>query len=304
MNSSGRTYIFWVSCLILATVLQLVAGNFPYYFFKFPLNVIVSALWIYGIWILYKDYGKSGVSRLLLSPASTYFTISSLICGALVIGLFPQLSAAEAESRTGFLARLGVYDFMSSWIFVGILFMLLTHLGMITVRAFFRRKRHRWRFILNHAGIWLAVWGGFMGSSDLQNIRIPVFTDEANSIAYTMDGETVYLDYSLRLKDFEAEHYENGMPRSYEATVSIIEGDDVSDVLLRVNHPYQKGLGEDVYLTGYDTSGNTPGYCVIQIVRQPWKYVQLLGIIMALAGAVGMFIGGPHKIKEEDDQLG
>lgn len=303
MNLS-RTKLFWISYFVVAVILQIIAGNFPFSFFKFPLNLILAILWIYGMWILYKDNKNYGISRIIMSSSATFITIVGVIIGSLVIGLFPQLSATDAESRAGILARLGVYNFMSSWVFVSILFALLTNLGMITIRAYFLRKKHRWRFLMNHVGLWLLLGGGFIGSSDLQTLRIPVFANEENNVSFSLEGEKVYLGYDLKLKDFESEHYENGTPRKFQATVSIIEGDNVKDVKLMVNHPYQKNIGEDIYLTGYDTTKESPEYCIVQIVKQPWKYVQLSGILMALIGAAGMFIGGPQKIMNKDDKLG
>ena len=63
--------------------------------------------------------------------------------------------------------------------------------------------------------------------------------------------------------------------------------------MLRVNHPYQIRFGEDLYLSGYDTVSQE--YCILQIVREPWRYVTLAGIIMILAGALLLFIGGPKS---------
>lgn len=295
MNFLRTEHIFWILYFVITAIIQFAVGNFPFYFFKFPLNLVLVLLWIYGMWVLYKDYHKKRFTQFLMSRSATFVTIAGVIIGSLVIGLFPQLSAIDAEARSGLLARLGVYNFMSSWIFVGILFALLTNLGMVTIKSYFVRKTHKWRFIMNHVGLWLALGGGFIGSSDFQTLRIPVFFDEETSTSYSVEGEKVYLDYDLRLKNFESELYENGMPKSFEAIVSIIDNDNVSDVKLMVNHPYQKSFGEDIYLTGYDTENATPRYCILQIVKQPWKYVQLVGIIMALIGAVGMFVGGPHK---------
>ena len=96
-----------------------------------------------------------------------------------------------------------------------------------------------------------------------------------------MEGKHFYLDYDLQLTGFDADYYQNGMPKSYVAE--------------EVNHPYEYKFGEDIYLVSYDTRSDKPQYCVLQIVRQPWKYIQLIGIIMTIAGAVGMFIGGPQK---------
>lgn len=207
------------------------------------------------------------------------------------------MSAVDAENESGLLGRLGFYNFMSSWIFVSILFILLSHLAAITIRGFKSRKKKRWRFLLNHAGVWIALFGGFMGSSDIVTARIPVFFESENNEAQTMEGQHFYLDYNMQLIDFNVEHYQNGMPKSYVAEVKISdrENGNSSQVSLEVNHPYEYNLGEDIYLVSYDTRSDKPQYCILQIVRQPWKYVQLIGIIMTIAGAIGMFIGGPQK---------
>ena len=71
--------------------------------------------------------------------------------------------------------------------------------------------------------------------------------------------------------------------------------------LLEVNHPYAYRLGEDIYLTGYDvTKDNESEYCILQVVKQPWKYIIVAGILMMLAGAILLFINGPKT----DDKLG
>ena len=53
---------------------------------------------------------------------------------------------------------------------------------------------------------------------------------------------------------------------------------------------YSMRLGEEVYLTSVSDSG-----CVLQIVREPWRYFALAGILMLLAGAFMLFIKGPQR---------
>ena len=57
---------------------------------------------------------------------------------------------------------------------------------------------------------------------------------------------------------------------------------------LAVNSPHTVSLGEDIYLMSYhlNSQGTDVVDCVIQIVREPWKYVTLMGIIMLLLGVV------------------
>lgn len=183
---------------------------------------------------------------------------------------------------------------MTSWIFIAILFLLLSNLAMVVIHTFYHRVPTKKRFLLNHLGLWLALFAGFFGSSDVQTLQIPLYAGQPGREAYNMDGKAYYLDYELELYSFNTEYYPNGMPSRFAADVRIGE----QRTTLEVNHPHNYRLGEDIYLTGYDTRnvGNTR-YCILQIVRQPWKYVIVTGILMMLAGAVLLFIDGPKKAK-------
>lgn len=291
-----NTYLILSYPVMASVIIQYFAGNFPYHFFEFPLNIILGMIWIYLIYILLKDKDNN-ISKIIVSPKTTAFSLFLFVCGTLIIGLFPQLSPSDALHGNGVLVRLGFYNFMSSWIFVSILFILLSHLAAITIRGFKTRKNKRWRFLLNHAGVWLALFGGLMGSSDIVTARIPVFFDKENNEGITMEGKHIYFDYNIQLSDFNAEYYQNGIPKSYVAEINVSDRKTgkSSSVNLEVNHPYEYKLGEDIYLVSYDTRSDKPQYCILQIVRQPWKYIQLIGIIMTMAGAVGMFIGGPQN---------
>ena len=115
-----------------------------------------------------------------------------------------------------------------------------------------------------------------VGSAEEQTLRIPVFRDRPNNEAVTEEGVTVLLPKELQLNDFTVEHYPNGTPRHFFAEISI----DGKPARLEVNHPYAVSWGEDYYLTSYDMQSGRPQYCVVEIVREPLKYLMLAGIIM------------------------
>lgn len=286
-------YVYVTGYFVLAAIIQLLTGNFPLPFMAFPLNIVFAVIWLFLLWRLYKEGKKMSFTRFLLSPGTCILSILLFIAGCLVIGLFPQLSEAEASVRTGILASLGCYNFMTSWVFIAVLFLLLSNLAMITFHAYYNRKNVRGRFLLNHVGLWLALFAGFFGSSDTQVLRIPLYKGEPAREAYDMNGVSYHLDYEMELRSFSVEYYSNGRPSRFAADVRL--GDE--EAILEVNHPYSYRLGEDVYLTGYDmASGNNSNYCILQVVLQPWKYVTVAGILMMLAGAVLLFINGPRKV--------
>ena len=285
-------YVYVTGYLAVAAIIQLFTGNFPLTFMSFPLNIVFAVIWLFILWRLYKESAHSRFTRFLLSPQTSILSIVLFIAASLVIGLFPQLSDAEAVMRSGVLASLGCYNFMTSWIFIAILFLLLSNLAMITFHAAYHRKNARWRFLLNHVGLWLALFAGFFGSSDTQVLRIPLYKGEPAREAFDMNGASYYLDYEMELRSFSVEYYSNGRPSRFAADVRL--GNE--ETVLEVNHPYSYRLGEDVYLTGYDVAGgNDSKYCILQVVVQPWKYVMVAGILMMLAGAVLLLINGPRK---------
>ncbi len=287
------SYLYLIIYLLIAAAVQGLAGNFPLTFFAFPLNVVVAVIWLLFIWRLYHEKLDSGFVRYMVSPHTSVISIILFIAGALVIGLFPQLLPIETAEKSGMAARLGCYDFMTSWIFIAIFFFMLSNLALVIINVVYTRKKTQWRFLLNHCGLWLALFAGFFGSADTQILRIPVYIGEPTSKAYNMDGASQHLDYKIELRSFDIEYYPNGSPSHYEAQVRI--GDD--DAVLQVNHPYSYRWGEDVYLTGYDVAkGKDSSCCILQVVRQPWKYIVVIGICMMLCGAVLLFINGSKRV--------
>ena len=187
-------YVYVAGYILLAAAMQLFTGNFPVSFLAFPLNIIFAAIWLFLLWILYKEYNNLRITRFLGSSKASVLSISLFIGGCLIIGLFPQLSEPEAEMRKGISASLGCYNFMTSWIFISILLLLLSNLAMITIHACRHRKQARWRFILNHTGLWLALFAGFLGSSDTQTLRIPLYKGEPKHEEFDMNAASYYLD--------------------------------------------------------------------------------------------------------------
>ena len=90
---------------------------------------------------------------------------------------------------------------------------------MITFHAYYHRKTARWRFLLNHAGLWLALFAGFFGSSDTRTLRIPLYKGEPAREAFDMNGVSYHLDYEMELRSFSVEYYPNGSPSRFAAEV-------------------------------------------------------------------------------------
>ncbi len=238
-------------------------------FFAFPLNLLLAVLWA-TVWIwLWKNCPDSAPVRFVLSPVATISSLILLLAACLWVGL-------SGERR-----------FVCSLVFVVLLLYLQTVLLLVIVRGWRRSGRIRWRFLLIHAGFLLAVGAGFWGSPDSSEARVKIGPGETVREAAGFDGRRMVLPYEICLEDYIMELSENGKPVHYEAVITI---DGHKPVSITVNHPYGVRFGEDIYLTNVSDSG-----CVLQIVREPWRYFALAGIVMLLAGAFMLFIRGPKR---------
>ena len=150
-------------------------------------------------------------------------------------------------------------------------------------------KRSSWRFVLNHLGLFIALSAGFFGSADESVLRCIVGKGETVTTGFDRYGRERALGHSLCLEEFSIYLRPDGSPRNFESRVTV----DGKITGISVNHPYAAGFGTDVYLVDYDKNSND--VCVFEIVRQPWKYLEWVGIVMMMAGAALMFVQGAAK---------
>lgn len=255
----GAAVLSW----LLESVVQ-----FPIVFFRFPMNIILMALWLYGVVELYCRGAQSVVARYLLSVSATVTSIFVLAVGCIVMGL-------QRRPAT------------DSYLFLMAILFALTQLTMVTLRGWRNSSGVRWLFLLCHAGLLMVLAAGFWGAPDKDVMRMRVTAEPSREMLYE-NGSRGVVDYTLALKDLRVEYYSNGTPSSYEADVEVAD----RVVTLSVNHPYRVSMGEHIYLTSVDEKGST---CIVQLVRQPWQKVTLAGIVMLIAGAVLMFLRGPRR---------
>lgn len=274
-------YIVLVIYLVISLALQLFLGDFPVYIMSFPLNLILPLLWFGLMFNLWKKHPKSLFVRYMLSPGATFWSIFLFIDACIVIGL-------TGESR-----------YTVSWVFIAILLFLQTVLFFVILRGYrsqtptgARLGEIRWRFLLNHVGLLLAPGAGFWGAPDSVTMRVRAFEGQPVTEAIIPGVGLSGIEHEILLEDFRLERYENGVPSLYEADLTV----NGKKVNLRVNHPYTLSFGETLYLSGYDVkAGEDSDWCVMQIVREPWRYWAFAGVIMMLAGAFMLFIQGPKQ---------
>jgi hypothetical protein len=280
----GMPYIILIIYLAVALALQFLMGNIPFSFLAFPLNMILALIWAGGMIALWRTERKSLFVDFMLSKGATVSSIVLFLGFSTVIGITGERSL------------------VSTWVFAAVMLYFQTVLLFVLLRGWraqtstgARLGSVRWRFLLNHLGLLLAVSSAFWGAPDTEVLRIRAVRDLPVREAYSMDGRSAWLPFEITLDEFKVETYENGVPSMYEAKVKAAG----KDVILKVNSPYNVSFGKDLYLVGFDGMDST-GSCILQIVYEPWRYAALAGVIMMLMGAFLLFIAGPRRLKDEE----
>lgn len=260
-----------VVVVIVMVAVELIVGSFPVSIFRFPVNFLCIALWLLILGHIYRERATSHLARFMLSARVTWLSLALVAAVGIFLGLERKPSS-------------------DAWPVVAAILFVLSHLVLITLRGWRNAHGIRWRFMLLHLGLILALGAGFWGTPDREQLRIAVGADPSDE-AYTMDGTMRLLGYTLRLEDYDITLDDSGAPQHYEAIVDV----DGHRESIRINHPYSRSWQESIYLIslGHSATGDT--YCILEVVCEPWQWLSKAGIVMLIMGAVGMFLRGPRR---------
>ena len=255
----------------LSFIMEIGLGSFPVGIFRFPLNILVLALWMMLMTMMYRGRANNACARFMLSREATWLSLGMVVAIGITLGLQRKPSS-------------------TAWPVVVSLLFVQSHLLLVVMRGWRNGKGIRWRFCMTHIGLLLALGAGYWGAPDREQWRTPVHHYPSNE-AFTMEGEPRLLPYTMELKDFTIEQSENGSPTHYEAQVMV----DGTVVTLRVNHPYARTISEKIYLVSFSTSPLGERYAIVEIVSEPWQWLSAAGIILLIVGAMLLFVQGPRK---------
>lgn len=270
-----RSVLIVLTIFITGLLIQAFAGYFPAEAFAFPINAAVLFAALAGLWVLWREKPGGAVCRWLASGNASIALIAAFLICCLILGM--KMQDADAASFPGF------GNVRQTWWFILISIALMANLFVVILS----RRKKGIRFILNHIGVLVALIGCFFGAPD-HTVSRAIVSGEAVHEAVGENGEIVPLPAAMKLDGFNVELDQRGNVRNYMALIDVYG----KKVELRVNHPYRISISEDVYLTSYDRDNPEPQYCIVEVVRQPWKYLIWAGIVMMMAGGILMFARG------------
>lgn len=213
-----REGIFIISGLaFVGLLLQVIAGPIPATAFAYPFNLVGGSLLLAGI-LFWGIFHRRAIRRnsarfsFLSGHIATLTSIGGLLLLAVIMGLTKQIPTEMGRGLQHPIHRLGLSSMLSAWYFLLLYLYLLFVLGCVTTDRLMRLKLNLrdGAFVMNHVGLFVALFFGLMSSADIRQYRMQVYSDSDYPEWRGIDQRTkkmVELPVAIELKKFEIAEY-------------------------------------------------------------------------------------------------
>lgn len=187
--------------LVTGWLLQITIGEIDWSLFAYPVNIIVLVVYLGGIVAMHclrkRVYFFGWMSHYTAAVSSLLWVAGITV----VMGLIRQAPSGHPADVLGFSRML------SAWPFVLLYIWLVTVLGLTTLRAGFPFRWKKLSFLLNHAGLFIALVTATLGNADMHRLRMTTRIDNAEWRAIDEHGKLIELPLAIELKDFTIDEY-------------------------------------------------------------------------------------------------
>ena len=260
--------------IAVGLVLQLSIGPVAFDALAWPVNGLVLAVLLALIAAMTLLRKRVSSFRFLGSYQAAVPAMAYAVSLTIVMGLTRQ----KADGS-------GLHHMLTFWPFV------LTYVYMAVILGVTVLRRQKPWAALSHVGLFVALVAATLGSPDIQRVKMRTVVGQPENLTLAPGNRVKAMPFSIELKRFILETYDNGTPRRFASELRIrsVEGDSV-DAVVDVNKPYEVD-GWKIYQYDYDAPmGADSRSSVLELVHDPWLPLVYAGIYLMLAGAVLMLL--------------
>lgn len=293
-----------IGLVVAGMMLEIAVGPVIWEAFAWPANIIVLAGFIAIIVAIFLGSRRVYGFRFL----ATYMAAIPALVTAVILTIIMGVTRQEVNGTW-------INNMLTFWPFVLVYVYIATILGVIILKKLSNPRQclsiQGVAFLLNHAGLFLALTTATLGNADMQRLKMICAVGEPEWRALGPNGAIKEMPLAIELKQFIMETYDDGSPKRFASEVQILtkSGKRIEGVV-DVNKPIETD-GWKVYQYGYDQqAGAESQISIFELVSDPWLPAVYTGIYMMLAGALLLFVmGGRKKAKHitqnaNDHELG
>jgi hypothetical protein len=274
--------------IILGLILQISVGPMVWGAFAWPVNGMVLAGFLAIIIGIHLKRKKGYFFRFIGTYQAAIPTLVYAVVLTIIMGLTRQSSNGT-----------WLHNMLTFWPFVLIYAFMAVILGQVVIRQLKKWAAAGFSLslfpvsLLSHLGLFLAMTTATLGNADMQRLKMITVVGEPEWRALTPEGAICEMPFTIGLKQFIMETYDDGTPKRFasELQIQTASGDTI-EATVDVNKPVEVE-GWKIYQYGYDTPmGAMSQTSILELVSDPWLPFVYTGIYMMLAGAVCMFVFG------------
>lgn len=266
-------------------------------FFAFPVNVIFLFSLLFILFIVKNVPLLHPVWEKISSSKWLFYTLS-LFLGTIFIIQMMRTFCPDSLSPHNIFFKIGLSRFLGSpFLAVASTCLLITLMAHHTTQWALKFSLEQLRLRLFELGAILIIISLFWGAADQHQYTIIINKETASDIAYTDTQRPVRLPFSIQLNQIHVTKYESGNAKQVEAKFHITQNDKIYQTQCHVNAPAHFH-DYNLYLQSYDAkNGEKNHYCVLMLVKDPWKKATTTGIVLMMIAALMMIIP-----KKSDDK--
>lgn len=200
---------------MVGVVLQLSIGAIPHNTFAFPVNIVGGIALVAVIILCFtflSKYDKRAPLSFFVGGKATLSSMAALLLVLVLMGFTKQIPTSMGVALSHPIHRLGLSHILSTWYFLILYLYLLFVLGFVIINRVIRIRANLRdiAFVMNHIGLFLALFFGLLASADLQRYRMHTYTDSDYPEWRGIDditGQMVDLPIAIELLSFDIEEY-------------------------------------------------------------------------------------------------
>jgi hypothetical protein len=230
-----ESFMIVLELLLLGLILQVLLRGRHFTGLQWPLNMVAGITLIILLFIFHLFFRRKPFIKWLSSVPAAVSSITFFAFVVFLLGFIPQ----QNPDAPGLIKILGLSSIRNGWLlFVSGLY-LLTCLGLVILRRILPINRRKIGFLFNHAGLWIIVFAGSLGSGDL--IRLTVQLTEglgSQNIGLDQTGNAVSLPFRLKLLDFAIDEYPPKIGIGNTKTGELVDNSDIRLSLIEEDQQY------------------------------------------------------------------
>ena len=190
--------------LLVGMILQVLSGEKHLNNLHWPFNIITGIILVVILILTHLIFRKKSFIKWLSSVPAAISAITFFAFIVLLLGFIPQ----QNPHAQNLIKIMGLTSIRDGWLLTISGIYLLVCLGLVILRRALPLNRRNIGFLFNHAGLWIVVFAGSLGSSDLVRLNIHLTEgQEYKNVGTDPNGKAVSLPFSLKLLDFTIDEY-------------------------------------------------------------------------------------------------